>query len=132
MKRTPATRTLWLWIACFAILLNALAPSVSHAIAFGKGVPATWEICRADGSRVTVSGLITSASDSDKAPGEAKAIGEDCAYCQTHAGSFGLPPATLSSLPLPGMQSVPFLFYRAPQPLPVWATAQPRGPPASI
>lgn len=132
MKRTPATSTLWLWIACFAILLNALAPSVSHAIAFNTGVPATWEICRADGSRVTVSGLITSSDDSDKAPGDAQAMGEDCAYCQTHAGSFGLPPAILSSLPVTGLQSLPFLFYRAPQPLPVWAAAQPRGPPASI
>ena len=104
MKRTPANQTLWLWIACFAILLNALAPSVSHAIAFSRGVPATWEICRADG----------------------------CAYCQTHAGSFGLPPATLASLPVTGMRLTPFLFYRAPLPLAVWATAQPRGPPAPI
>ena len=132
MKRTSATRTLWAWIACFAILLNALAPSVSHAIAFSKGVPAKWEICRADGTRVTVSGLITSGDDSGKSSGAAKAMGEDCAYCQTHAGSFGLPPVTLASLPVLGMPLTPFLFYRAPQPLSVWATAQPRGPPAHI
>lgn len=132
MKRTPATRTLWLWIACFAILLNALAPSVSHAIAFSKGVPATWEICRADGSRVTVSGLITATDDSRQAPGAARAMGEDCAYCQTHAGSFGLPPVRFSLLPVTGRQAAPFLFYHAPQPLAVWAKAQPRGPPAPI
>lgn len=134
MKRISATRTLWLWIACFAVLLNALAPSVSHAIAFSKGVPATWEICRADGTRVTVSGLITSgdSDDSGKPSGAAKSMGGDCAYCQTHAGSFGLPPATLASLPATGTPFMPFLFYRAPQPLAVWATAQPRGPPARI
>ncbi|GAB2877405.1 hypothetical protein GCM10027277_53390 [Pseudoduganella ginsengisoli] len=111
--------------------MNALAPSISHAIAFSQGVPATWEICRADGSRVTVSGLITG-EDSGKSSGKAKAMGEDCAYCQTHAGSFGLPPVTLSSLPDVGMQLTPFLFYHAPQPLSVWATAQPRGPPAHV
>jgi hypothetical protein len=131
MKRTPANKALWLWIACFAVLLNALAPSISHAIAFGKGVPATWEICRADGSRVTVSGLITP-GDSDQSTGTAQAMGDDCAYCQTHAGSFGLPPARQASLPAAGTQPIPFLFYRAPQPLAVWATAQPRGPPAPI
>src|SRR5689334_1445629 len=129
MKRTPATRALWLWIACFAVLLNALAPSVSHAIAFSRGVPATWEICRADGSRVTVSGLITG-EDSDKSPSATKAMGEDCAYCQTHAGSFGLPPVTLAGLPAVAAPLKPFLFYRAPQPLQIWAAAQPRGPPA--
>ena len=131
MKRTSATRTLWLWIACFAILLNALAPSVSHALAYSRGVPATWEICRADGSRVAVSGLIT-ADDSGTSSGKAKAMGEDCAYCQTHAGSFGLPPVASSSLPVPAGAMAPFLFYHAPQPLAVWATAQPRGPPAGL
>jgi hypothetical protein len=131
MKRTPATKTLWLWIACFAILLNALAPSVSHAIAFSRGVPATWEICRADGSRITVSGLIT-ADDSDRSSGVSKAMAGDCAYCQTHAGSFGLPPTSMSILPAVGMQLTPFLFYRAPQPLSAWAAAQPRGPPAHL
>lgn len=131
MKWISASNRLWIWIACFAVLLNALAPSISHAIAFGKGVPATWEICRADGSRVTVSGLITN-DDSDKKPGAAKAMGEDCAYCQTHAGSFGLPPVTHASLPVQGMQPYPFLFYRAPQPLAVWSAAQPRGPPAHL
>lgn len=132
MKKTLATRALWVWIACFAVLMNALAPSVSHAIAFSQGVPATWEICRADGTRVTVSGLITGAEDGGKSDGAAKAAGEDCAYCQTHAGSFGLPPVTLSSLPVKGMRAAPFLFYRAPRPLAAWTTAQPRGPPAHI
>lgn len=132
MKWTARTSTaLWVWIACFAVLLNALAPSVSHAIAFSQGVPATWEICRADGTRVTVTGLIT-AGETDKKPGSAKAMGEDCAYCQTHAGSFGLPPVMAASLPVQGMPSYPFLFYRAPQPLAAWSVAQPRGPPARI
>ncbi|MBY0239292.1 MAG: DUF2946 domain-containing protein [Burkholderiaceae bacterium] len=131
MKRTPATRAQWLWIACCAILLNALAPTVSHAIAFARGVPASWEICRADGSRVTVSGQITSIGERGEAPGATNIPGMDCAYCQTHAGSFGLPPVIRASLPVQGSHAIPFLFYRAPQPRPVWASAQPRGPPAS-
>jgi hypothetical protein len=37
-------------MACFAILLNALAPTISHAMTASKRAPATWEICRAPGS----------------------------------------------------------------------------------
>jgi copper(I)-binding protein len=41
----------WIWIAIIAVLMNALAPSISHALAAAEGNPAAFEICRADKSK---------------------------------------------------------------------------------
>lgn len=131
MKMKSTHRTLWLWIACFAVLMNALAPSISHAVAYSKGTPPTWEICRADGTRATFTGGV--ADVAAKKPLVVMAMGEDCAYCAAHAGSFGLPPATVSGLPAAAQTRLhPFLFYRAPQPLAAWSASRPRGPPAQV
>jgi hypothetical protein len=55
---------------------------------------------------------------------------EHCPFCFTHAGSFGLPLAASSVIPTSGAAAIaPLLFYRAPQPLFAWSTAQPRAPP---
>lgn len=143
MKLKSAHRTLWLWIAVCAVLLNALAPAVSHAIAFSKGVPPSWEICRSDGARVTFSGAFNSnpefkaaLPDTGGKPGKSlglMAMDGDCAYCVTHAGSFGLPPSAVAGLLLAGSKQLhPFLFYRSPQPLAVWSAARPRGPPVLV
>lgn len=155
MKLKSAHRTLWLWIAVCAVLLNAFAPAVSHAIAFSKGVPPSWEICRSDGARVTFSGAFNSnlefkaalpdtggklvqAGKSGKPVQPGKSLGlmamdGDCAYCVTHAGSFGLPPSAVAGLVLAGSKQLhPFLFYRSPQPLAVWSAARPRGPPVLV
>jgi hypothetical protein len=138
-------RTLWLWIACFAFLMNALAPAISHAVAFGKGKPPVWEICRADGSRLVISGdidfstfLAVTGGGKDlksvpKSRQTGMSMGEDCGYCATHAGSFGMPPPAVASLPAAGQGQIhPFLFYRAPQPLAAWSASRPRGPPAQV
>ena len=63
----------------------------------------------------------------------AMSMGEDCGYCVTHAGSFGMPPSTVSGLPFAAQSQLhPFLFYRAPQPLAAWSASRPRGPPAHV
>lgn len=129
-----------IWIACCAILLNALAPSMSQAVAAVRGQAVAWEICRVDsvpaaagGSRLALSAAKAGFAAQDGAPaGDGKMKpGEHCAYCLTHAGSFGLPPALVS---IPGVfgshPEHPFLFYRSPRPLTAWSAARPRGPPA--
>ncbi len=72
------------WIACFAILLNALAPSVSQAVAWATGEPTGWtQICSLAGSRwVPVTG------DADL-PAPPAGAGEQCPFCAVHPGSFG-------------------------------------------
>ena len=133
MHMKSSTRLRWIWIACFAILMNALAPAISHAV---NGKPRTWEICLNDGTRVTGIGELDAATfaavtDRSKAQPMAKMDMKDCAYCLTHAGSFGLPPSGLAlPLPLGGAALRPTLFYQSPQPLSVWSASNPRGPPA--
>ncbi|WP_342117384.1 DUF2946 domain-containing protein [Pseudoduganella sp. OTU4001] len=128
-----STRLRWIWIACFAILMNALAPAISHAV---NGKPRTWEICLNDGTRVSGVGELDYATfvavtDRSKPQPVAHADMEDCSYCLPHAGWFGLPPAALAlPLPLDGAALRPYLFYQSPHPLPVWSASNPRGPPA--
>ena len=124
-------RQLTTWIACFAILMNALAPSISHAMAALSGDPATWEICRTDTAAapgqpdlvVVGLGAIKSKSQLGKM--------EHCGYCLPHAGSYTLLPTAITGLGIFGGHELrPFLFYRAPRPLLALSAAAPRGPPA--
>ena len=114
--------------------MNALAPSISHAMAAKSGVPATWEICRGDSSAAAVPGhpeLVVVGSFAKKNPVKNIAMMADCGYCLPHGGSAALMPSTITGLGLMGGHALrPFLFYRAPQPLLALSAAPPRGPPA--
>jgi len=136
-----------IWMACFAILLNALAPTISHAMTLASRdatrAPATWEICRAPGSTVQTDGShrllavgkfnkeFTPALALKKADHESMSMA-DCAYCLPHAGSVAILPP---SFDLPGLAAGqalrPYLFHHAPRPLLALSAAPPRGPPAA-
>lgn len=124
-----------IWIACFAILLNALAPSISHAISAFNGhsaQPPLWmEVCTVDGAKFV-------APVSDKVPDTAPSNNsiahqsEHCPFCLSHAGTFALPPPSLTPFAVSGQHDLlPSLFYRSPQPLFSWAAAHPRAPPVA-
>lgn len=119
------------WIAILAILFNALAPIVSHARASAATAGAQVEVCTAAGMAMVA--MATSAGDQpDPGPDHGMKGMNHCAYCATHAGSFGLPPYTTSVVAvLGGHDAYPALFFHAPYRLPVWLAAQPRGPPAA-
>lgn len=113
------------WIACFAILLSALAPTWSHS--FRSEVPTGWaEICSATGAK------LIKLDEPGKSSGEgsdAQAM-KHCPYCSTHATVLGLPPAPPTGLILDNLAfHVPELFLAAPRTLFAWASAQPRAPP---
>jgi hypothetical protein len=143
--KTPTKRLLKVWFACCAILLNALVPSVSHALAHGGNRAHGWEICLNDGTRLSGAGELDRATflaltDRSRAPSArllARVAGQpevavkaDCGHCLAHAGVTGLPPSTALSVPAaPAHAARPFLFYHAPRPLAAWSAAQPRGPP---
>lgn len=115
-------RRLVAWIACFAMLFGALAPSVSQAMSASRGEVWT-EVCSVGGSK-----LIKIKGD----PAEPQALHlEHCPFCATHADAFALPPGPSWSIPLPdAAPSHPPLFYRSPRPLTIWTTAQSRAPPS--
>jgi hypothetical protein len=124
--RHPARWQLWIRIACFAILLNALAPSVSHLVS----------AARADGDLFLSSICVTDPSGKDNfvkkfAGGGMGASMEHCAYCLPHGGSDLLAPLMFSGLGLTANHGLrPYLFYRSPKPLLALNAAPPRGPPS--
>ncbi|GAA4013037.1 DUF2946 domain-containing protein [Actimicrobium antarcticum] len=127
MRLTPSLRHLTAWIACFAILLAALAPSVSHALAATKGSSNLWmEICT------------TSAKPTGTADGKDSTIPspathfEHCPFCLHHADTAGPPPsATFAIQVVRNVPHFPALFYQSPRPLFLWSAAQSRAPPAA-
>ncbi|MBW3511225.1 DUF2946 domain-containing protein [Janthinobacterium sp. NKUCC06_STL] len=130
---TLFTRRFAAWIACFAILLAALAPSISQAVASAKQESGSgWaEICSVAGIRFV---QLVQAGDgaADEKSGDKVMQMQHCAFCSTHAGSVGLPPTSpvLPLLVASGTAIFPSLYYQSPAPLFIWSTAQSRAPPA--
>jgi len=116
------------WMACFAILLVALAPSISHAIA-AAGTTAGWmEICTSTGvKRVALEEAPVIKPSSAKHDSHY----EECPFCRIQTDNVGpLPTHTLIPLVLePVATSRPRLFYESPRPLFVWASTRSRAPP---
>lgn len=134
MGMTLFTRRFAAWIACFAILLAALAPSISQAVANAKQESGSgWaEICSVAGIRF-VQVLQADDGAADETSGGKAMQMEHCAFCSTHAGSVGLPPSPVLPLPVAsGTAIFPALYYQSPSPLFIWSTAQSRAPPVSV
>lgn len=141
MKIDRVTRRFAAWIACFAIIVAALAPAMTHLLpgaqAAGAGA-GQMEICTAGGARLSAYAAASVAAIADtgarRAPGlpsDAAMHGDHCQFCFTHADSVGLPPSVALALtPTVAVSPRPFLFYQSPSPLFVWAHAPSRAPPA--
>jgi hypothetical protein len=130
MKLSRKNSRLIALIACFAMLLNSLAPAISHAMASTQGNANLWqEVCSAAGNKTVLAvdlGTQKPANDQDSKP----APMQHCPYCVTHAGSFAL-VAHVPSMTIAAdlSYSLPELFYHAPRPLFSWAASHPRAPP---
>jgi hypothetical protein len=137
MRRgTSAWRRL-AWLACFAVGLNALAPSLSQAAAWLQGRPLGIAIGADRPLGGSASGEHGHHEHHARRAGhhgsDAGAHGDHCPFCFTHAGSFALPPvpplAWLASAEREGIQAAP---VRASAPIAKpRSPAQPRAPPAS-
>ena len=111
-----------------AVVLGALAPTVTQAMVAG-GDRGDWlEIC-------SVSGMAWIKADTgevrDQLPdGSApQATSQHCAWCTLHGGATGLPGVdTVSVLPA-RLTELPPAFYLAPMAASVWMPAHSRGPP---
>lgn len=129
MRKFLKSKLLFIWIACFAMLINAFAPSISHAVTAWSSTPAPMmEICTMNG--VQSFAAMDGQTDSDHSgPGNAGS-GEHCPFCLPHGGSIGMPPSDLPLRPIvAGHDLFPHLFYHAPYRLFSWTAAKPRGPP---
>lgn len=114
------------WIACFAILMSALAPAISQALRGGS--PDTWaEVCTTLGAKLV---LVDGGAADKSSPGApSDHLSQHCPYCSLHS-TVGLPPTAATSIALqPLAYAVPRLFLAAPRTLHAWVSAQPRAPP---
>ena len=119
------------WIAIFAILLNALAPSISHALARADARMA--EICSAPGAVQATTLMKSPTTTPLKSSTAPSAMMQDCGYCLVHGGTDMLaPPAPLVTGIGAGHALRPLLFYHAPTPLLALSAAPPRGPPTLV
>ena len=106
------------WLALFAMLGLALAPSVSHALSAQHQSNPWTEICS------------TSGSGSQPDPSTPATQLEHCAMCAVAGHAMGMPPAPVAALPAPeGTAHVPALFLEAPHSLFAWSPPQARAPP---
>lgn len=121
------------WIALFAVIGLALAPTVSHALARGGaagGVNPWAELCSAATSQPAAAAVAAHATT--EVPPQALATPFDhCPLCG-HAGCAAvLPTAPPASFHAAGCaRFVPASFSQSRRPQFAWAVAQPRGPPA--
>ncbi|WP_219117699.1 DUF2946 domain-containing protein [Janthinobacterium sp. UMAB-56] len=121
-----------LWIACIAIFLATLAPTLSRAltVASGMAVPSL-EICSVAGGMQAMR-----ARDDAQEPSAPEKSGMrmgDCPCCSMHADTLSIPPTSLvlaSGELITGL--LPELFYQSATPLFAWTPVQPRGPPAAF
>ncbi|MNR76119.1 hypothetical protein D3C72_67740 [compost metagenome] len=129
MLKTRAKQKLVSWIAFIAILMAALAPTISHAMKSHDGLStALMEICTVEGMRMVDTGPADKSSD-DKSKHSAHM--EDCPYCRVVSALPGLPPTEWQWLPAPvGKAVLPRLFYQAPALHTSWLPPQSRAPPA--
>ncbi|MFZ4875646.1 DUF2946 domain-containing protein [Janthinobacterium sp. Mn2066] len=121
-----------LWIACLAILMAALAPTVSRALTVARGdtVP-SMEICSVAGG-LTMVPLKFGGQAPDGPQKSAMSMG-DCPCCSMHVATLTVTPMTLapaSGALITGL--LPVLFYQSITPLFAWTPVQPRGPPAAF
>jgi hypothetical protein len=130
MQMNLFTRRFAAWAACLAILMSALAPSVSHALALARGSDIAWmEVCSVAGTKLVKADVGVKKAD---APTTHDAMGQagHCPFCSTHAASFALPSAASPAFQLTGSARMrPLLFYQSPQPLAIWTDAHSRAPP---
>lgn len=115
-------------IALLAMLLAALSPTITSALAAASDQHVRWTaVCTADGAR-----LVPVPTDADGVPVAPNGHAIDhCPFCAPHGAVMALPPPAAVTVPLAaGALPVPPLFLFAPRPHFMWATAQPRAPPA--
>ena len=114
------------WIAIAAILMLALAPSISRLLnAERAGEFSLLDVCRASAGPSQGGDLVPASSDAPLS----KHFLDHCPYCHLQ-GQEHLLAATPSTVALLELQfAMPRLFYMAATPLHAWYSSPPRGPP---
>jgi hypothetical protein len=124
MRRVLKQQYRHIWIALLAILFNALAPSITHALVQSSASSYPSDICSANAPQ---------ADTSPQSPTQLPHSMKHCLMCALHGGADGLPPGAFAALIGSGEPLLAIApSYLAPGMRPIWDAASPRAPPASI
>lgn len=124
LRRYPLIRIAG-WAAVVAVLMAALAPAVSHALA-SRGDVRWTEVCTAEGSR-----RVQGAPAGKPEPQSGSQTPDPCGFCTLHADLAAPPGADGLAEPVPAGQALPIASLGATRVDPARGDAQPRAPPAS-
>ena len=126
MRLRRNARALTSWIAILAILMSALAPSISHALGSKNASP--WTVAC---TSIGVKWVQTEADPADPSPGPGAAHAfEYCPYCSLHANAVAIPATPSAGVPsTSATDEPPATVILAPRTLCAWVSPQPRAPP---
>jgi hypothetical protein len=120
------------FIALLAMLMLALAPTVTKVIAAERIDSNLVEVCTTEGTKwLSASELGQAASAGhDQGPSSLHDHGGDCPYCNLQTTKF-FSSVVQSCVATKSVALLPPLFYQAPKPLFAWALQPARAPPLS-
>jgi Protein of unknown function (DUF2946) len=121
-------RRITAWLAMLALVMGALAPTVTQAMVAGDESADWLEICSVSGMawvKVDTGEVRDRQSDG----GAPMGAGQHCAWCTLHGGTAGLPAVSVVTALPARLTDLPPAFYLAPMAASVWMPALSRGPP---
>lgn len=132
MDRRARHWSAYAWIACLAILFNAFAPVLCHALTAAPPDTVEVQVCTALGMEM-MSMPVEADQSGKSAPGHLHKDMAHCACCAFHGSTSALPQTRPFALALSAGRDVyPPLYYHAARPLFPWSLAQSRAPPALV
>lgn len=133
MERNLRRQQQYAWVACFAIMLNLLAPSISHALAASQGQALLVEVCGASGVKwMAVGAPAGPGSDAGPVSADADPLHlKHCQFCLNHAGAYAMPATHAIHFMAAARPPAPAPHYPAPSPRLPWSLASARAPPAA-
>lgn len=119
-------------IALLAMVVLALAPTVSKVIASERADPNLVEVCTAEGAKWVDTSEPRQAGGfgHGHSPSPMHVHGGDCPYCSLHTAKF-LISVVSSCIATKPVALLPSLFYQAPKLLFAWVLQPARAPPLS-
>ena len=112
------------WITTLAILMSALAPAISQAVALNDiSRSLESEICSVAGVKLIHVGAINDQSN------DHQSSTEHCPYCVLQANFLPLFNTNLNFSLGQDQDLFPHIYYQSPKPLPSWLILPSRAPP---
>ena len=118
------------FIALLAMVMLALAPTVSKVIAAERIDSNLVEVCTTEGTKWLSASELGQAASAvhDQGPSSLHDHGGDCPYCNLQTTKF-LSSVVQSCATTKSIALLPPLLYQAPKPLFAWAHSRSRAPP---